>query len=156
MSLDVSREEYESKVKSLEEKSVFKLPIKNTLGLDNLKSKAELKSYALAHPVEYTQMRTEAYTSVVENAVEGVYESLWKLLKEGKVGDRNVFDNSNDAKMKTWSPQLQDAEVARLATGFAESIMNLYDEIFEKICPSDYKQLADDKITHLAKMEIAK
>lgn len=152
----VDRTELNNSVRATQSESVFKLPIKNTLGLDNLKAKAQLKSFALSKPVEYTQMRTDAYTKVVESTVEGVYESLWDLLKKGEIKGDKMFSGSGDAVMRDWSPQLQDAEIAKLATGFAESIMNLYDDIFEKIVPSDYKELAEDKITHLAKMEIAK
>ena len=134
--------------------SVFKLPIKNTLGLDNMKSKAQLKTYALQYPVEYTKARSDAYSFVVEKMVSDNYEIIWNLLKNGKVDGVSIFkDNTN---LNGWAPNLQDAEVAKIATGYAENILNLFDEIFEKIVPSDYKQLAENKATKLAQLELIK
>ena len=133
--------------------SVFHLPIKNTLGLDNLKAKAVLKAYALQHPSEYTKARAEAYSTIVETMVETNYEIIWNLLKSGIISDSKTIFN-DVAELKSWSPNLQDAEIAKLATGYSEQILDLFDGIFEKICPSDYKAMAEDKLTNIAKLDL--
>ena len=52
--MSYTRAEVDAKFNAVNEKSVFDLPILNTLGLDNMSAKAELKAYALQNPVEYT------------------------------------------------------------------------------------------------------
>ena len=156
--MDYTRADIDAKFKAVNEKSVFDLPILNTLGLDNMSAKAELKAYALQNPVEYTKVRSEIYKKVVSNIVLTSYKSIWKLLKQGLTTnpadgqDEKLFPDTSD--LKDWTPQLQDAEVGRLATGYAESMLNLFEDIFEKILPSDYKQLAEDKLTSMAKLDI--
>ena len=145
-----TKEEYDK----VNKQSVFNLPIKNTLGLDNLKRKAELKAYALQHPVEYTKARAEAFEDIVSQMVEDSYRIIWNLLKKGEIGNSGITLFSKTKGLELWSPQLQDAEISKLATGYSESVLNLFDELFEKIVPSDYKQLAEDKLTTLAKLDI--
>jgi hypothetical protein len=152
--LDNVRAEYDKKILAMKEKSVFDLPIKNTLGLDNMRRKAELKAFALQHPVEYTKARAEAFEDIVSQMVEDSYRIIWNLLKKGEIGNSGITLFSKTKGLELWSPQLQDAEISKLATGYSESVLNLFDELFEKIVPSDYKQLAEDKLTTLAKLDI--
>ena len=156
-SVDINRlrEETKAEYDKVNKQSVFNLPIKNTLGLDNLKQKAVLKAYALQHPVEYTKARAQAYENIVSRLVQENYDHIWNLLKQGKIdnlSNETIFQGV--AGLEGWTPGLQEAEIGKLATGYAESIMNLFDDIFEKIVPSDYKQLAEDKLTQIAKLDI--
>ena len=109
----------------------------------------------LEEPVKYTKARASAYERIVSRLVQENYDQIWNLLKQGKIDnltDETIFDDEPD--LKDWTPGLQDAEIGKLATGYAESIMNLFDDLFEKIVPSDYKQLAEDKLTHIAKLDV--
>ena len=149
------RQDKEKVYNQINKESVFHLPITNTLGLDNLKQKAILKAYALQEPVKYTKARADAYERLVTRLVKENYDQIWNLLKQGKIDnltDEKIFEDEPD--LKDWTPGLQEAEIGKLATGYAESIMNLFDDLFEKIVPSDYKQLAEDKLTHIAKLDV--
>ena len=149
VSSDKTREEVDELI--ITQDSVFKLPIRNTLGLDALKSKSLLKSFALQNPVDYTKMRSKAYDTIVSGLVESNYEIIWNLLKNGQDEKGRTIISLDGTE---WSPNLPDQEISKIAGGYAESILNLFDDIFEKILPSDYKSMADDKLTDLAKLKL--
>lgn len=130
-------------------KSVFRLPISNTLGINAMQSRAKLKNFALRKPAEYAETRNGIYIAVVQKMVEDAHETIWNLLADGSLpgGDKIQIDGED------WSPKLPDAEVGRLANGYSESMMNAFEEIMTKILPDDYRQLADDKMLNISKVE---
>ena len=130
-------------------KSIFRLPISNTLGISALESRAVLKDFALQKPAQYSKMRNEVYVSVVKKMVEDAHETLWELLSEGKMPNgRNIrVDGRN------WSPNLPDQQIGQLANGYAESMMKAFEDIMTKVLPDDYRQLAEDKAVHIGKVE---
>jgi hypothetical protein len=57
--------------------------------------------------------------------------------------------DSND-----WNPSFPDQEIGKLASGFAESMMEAFSDMMDKIFPDDYDKLANDKTMHIAKVRV--
>lgn len=145
MSLEVDRS---SKAKT-GKNSVFHMPITNTLGLEAQKARANMKNWALSAPEDYTAERNKVYMSVLEAMVEGNHDIIWSLLAEGKYnGEAHIKCKGDD-----WSPNLPDAQVAKLANGFAKSIMEAFDDIMSEVLPDDYKKLAEDKVRDINRVK---
>ena len=135
------------------DKSVFKLPISNSLGIEALEARNQLKNFALQYPAQYTELRGAVYVGVVKNMVELNHEIIWKLLANGKVSDKDGNEQPISAtNLPNWSPKLPDQEIASISNGFAESIMIAFNEIMAKVMPDDYKGLAEDKMINIAKV----
>lgn len=129
-------------------KSIFRLPISNTLGISALESRAVLKDFALQQPAQYSKMRNEVYVNVVKDMVEKAHQTLWELLAEGKMpSGRHIQVNGRD-----WSPNMPDQQIGQLANGYAESMMKAFEDIMGKVLPDDYRQLAEDKTVHIGKV----
>ena len=122
--------------------------IKNTLGLQAMSAKGTLKAFALSKPVEYTKMRNEVYTKVLEKMVSTNYEIIWNLLSDGKFETADAFTVDGVA----WSPHLPDAQIGKMANAFAESTMEAFEKIMSEILPDDYKNLAEERQSQLNKL----
>jgi hypothetical protein len=131
------------------EKSIFRLPISNTLGIEAIEARAKLKDFALQQPAEYSKMRNEVYIGVVKSMVENAHDTLWNLLATGAMPSGDKIQVAG----KEWSPNLPDQEIGRLANGFAESMMTAFEDIMNKVLPDDYKALSEDKQMNIAKVE---
>ena len=129
--------------------SQFYLNIKNTLGLEATKSRADLKNWALRDPAGYTAFRSEIYMGVVSTMVENNYQTIWELLSEGRYLDegRTVQTMMVGERRDTpFNPKLPDPEISKLANGFAEAVMKAFDDVLSKVLPDNYKDLAEDKM----------
>jgi hypothetical protein len=131
------------------EKSIFRLPISNTLGIEAIEARAKLKDFALQQPAEYSKMRNEVYIGVVKSMVESAHDTLWNLLATGSMPSGDKIQVAG----KEWSPNLPDQEIGRLANGYAESMMSAFEDIMNKVLPDDYKALSEDKQMNIAKVE---
>jgi hypothetical protein len=131
------------------EKSIFRLPISNTLGIEAIEARAKLKDFALQQPAEYSKMRNEVYIGVVKSMVENAHDTLWNLLATGAMPSGDKIQVAG----KEWSPNLPDQEIGRLANGYAESMMSAFEDIMNKVLPDDYKALSEDKQMNIAKVE---
>ena len=129
-------------------KSIFRLPISNTLGINALESRAKLKDFALQYPAQYSKLRNQVYLSVVKTMVEDAHKTLWDLLSSGILPDKSHIQ----VQRENWSPNLPDQEIGKLANGFAESIMTAFESIMSKVLPDDYKTLADEKMINISKV----
>lgn len=133
-------------------KSIFRLPISNSLGIEAMEARNKLKNFALQHPPDYTELRGKVYTDVVKAMVETNHDILWELLAAGQTRDKDGVKHQIKVNGVDWSPNLPDQEISRLSNGFSESIMNAFTEIMGQIMPDDYRELAEDKLMNIAKV----
>lgn len=131
-------------------KSVYQLPITNSLGLDAKKSRALLKTFALTKPAEYSQARMDVYDNVVKALVTDAHKVIWELLANGKFQGRFIFTGHND--LPNWSPNLPDSQIGTISNGFASSIMDNFEEILNIIMPDDYKSMAEAKMGNMGRI----
>jgi hypothetical protein len=127
----------------------FKLDISNALGIESKRARAILKNYALQNPAGYSAMKDDLYTKVVKAMVENAHLQIWNLLSRGIMPDLQPLKVNGD----DWSPHLPDQEIGKLANGFAESMMEAFTDMMDKIFPDDYDKLANDKTMHIAKVK---
>jgi hypothetical protein len=91
-------------------------------------------------------MRDSLYVPVVQAMVENAHLQIWNLLSKGIMPDGNRIQiEGND-----WSPRLPDQEIGN---GFAESMMEAFSDMMDKIFPDDYDKLASDKTMHIARVK---
>jgi hypothetical protein len=94
-------------------------------------------------------MRDSLYVQVVQAMVENAHLQIWNLLSKGIMPDGNPIQiDGND-----WSPSLPDQEIGKLANGFAESMMEAFSDMMDKIFPDDYDKLASDKTMLIARVK---
>lgn len=130
--------------------TVFKLDIKNSLGLDAMQARSTLKLHALSKPAEYAKERNVVYTAVVSHIVDKVFEDIWKVLKAGVLPDGSHIQIAS----AEWKPDLPDAEIADIANGFAKSIMESFTDIMDKILPDSFSAMADNKLMNSANVSV--
>lgn len=133
--------------------SVYRVPISNSLGINALQARAQLKQFALTKPIEYSEMRNDVYIGVVKHMVETAHNTIWELLANGILpgGAPILLGKGGDE----WSPCLPDQQIGAIANGYSESMMEAFEKVMTKILPEDYKSLSEDKIATTAKLENA-
>jgi hypothetical protein len=142
------------------EKSVFRLPIENTLGITAIEARAQLKSFALQKPAEYTALRNEVYIETLKYMTKMIHKVIWDLLALGVkpgVGEQatrqiNIPSSVPGEGPIPWATGLPENEIGRVANGMAESMMESFKDIMERVLPDDYKRLADDKLMNISKV----
>jgi hypothetical protein len=135
------------------EDSKFKQDIINTSGIQALESRAKLKQFALNAPDKYTAERSKVYVATLTAMVQDSYETIWLLLKEGKYPINGVEHEEIQVNGKRWAPRLSDAEISQYANGYAMSIKEAFEKIFSVVMPDDFKDLAEDKLRQVGKLQ---
>lgn len=141
------------RVNAMASKSMFKMDVANTLGVENAIQRAELKTFALNSPKDYQQMRKNVYEHTVKVMVEETNEQIWALLKYGVQPDRTELKLG--AGGPKWTPGLPDPEIGKLANGFSESMLIAFDQLLGRILPDEYAKLADDKMMKVSSVREA-
>jgi hypothetical protein len=121
--------------------SNFKVNPKNILGLDARKTKSKLLALALSKPEEYYKLREEVIEQLTSEAVDGVYETYWNVLTNGRIPGKNPIIIP-DGSGTPFSPNLPESDVNKFALKVANAIYEISSEAVEAILPMKFKQLA--------------
>lgn len=151
---------YEDTLKKTGLNSVFATGIANTLGLEHRGQEHKLMLLASTNPAQYSQDRQTAYEMVVKSMVEQAYSDLWLLLSEGKMsngsGDKVDVLKMNGLAESVYAPKIPDQEISQIATDFARYIVQAYDDVFERVLPTRFTSLANDKLARVPMSELAR
>lgn len=125
-------------------KSVFNLPIANSLGLDRQESISLLKVHALKNPVAYSTERSKLFKQIVTNMVEINHNVIWNLLSTGQDESGTQFIKFDG---KDFNPNVPDQEIAEISNSFAQTILKMWEKVFDDILPPSFADQADKKMS---------
>ena len=127
----------EEKVK-LEQLTEIKSSPNDILGLDYGRYKQSMYAMSLSNPSAYFEMREKISTLLTEDIVTSLYNKIYLLLREGKIGkdsvtgDRFVGYPSN--------------KVNSMALSVVSSIEVFLNDCIEIVLPSNYMELSANKM----------
>ena len=124
--------------------------VSNQLGIEAVRQRSMLKTFALSEPAKYSAVRDGLYTDIVEQMVAEAHATIWLLLAKGIKPDGTKMQLGT----ADWAPNLPDQEISNLANGYSSSVMDAFTEILDKVFPDDYRKLADEKQMHIAKLDV--
>ena len=133
-----------SSTSKIGQNSVFNLPIANSLGLDRTAAISDLKIYALKQPVKYSMERNALFKKIVTESVELNHAIVWNLLSTGQDPDGNqLIEFGGD----NFQPCVPDAEIAQISNSFAQTILKMWEKVFDDILPASFADAADKKMS---------
>ena len=127
----------EEKVK-LEQLTEIKSSPNDILGLDYGRYKQSMYAMSLSNPSVYFEMREKISTLLTEDIVTSLYNKIYLLLREGKIGkdsvtgDRFVGYPSN--------------KVNSMALSVVSSMEVFLNDCIEIVLPSNYMELSANKM----------
>ena len=127
----------EEKVK-LEQLTEIKSSPNDILGLDYGRYKQSMYAMSLSNPSAYFEMREKISTLLTEDIVTSLYNKIYLLLREGKIGkdsvtgDRFVGYPSN--------------KVNSMALSVVSSMEVFLNDCIEIVLPSNYMELSANKM----------
>jgi hypothetical protein len=138
---------------SAQKRQPFKLSsAANELGLDSELSSDQMLALALSEPNEYFKLRSNIKKSLIEQGVNSMYETYYKLLSEG------LYENGNqityDTKLQKgipYNPNLPESKVSQLALSGANMIKEFSEKIVNEILPKSFGESATQKSRMLLK-----
>jgi hypothetical protein len=142
-----------SKVVAGAKRQPFKLSsAANELGLDSEISSDKMLALALSEPNEYFKLRSNIKKSLIEQGVNNMYETYYKLLSEGlyENGDPITYDTKLQ-KGIPYNPNLPESKVSQLALSGANMIKEFSEKIVNEILPKSFGESATQKSRMLLK-----
>ena len=130
--------------KATEEKSLLEKDTQirsspnDILGLDYGRYKQAMYSLSLSKPSEYFNMREKISESLTEDIITSIYNKIYLLLREGKIGKDNVTGG-----LFVGYPS---NKVNSMALSISSSMETFLNDCIEIVLPANYLELSAKKM----------
>lgn len=102
-----------------------------------------LYSFSISNPSDYFKARAAIVKDVKYNAVKDLYNTLYSVMTEGKIGDQEV---NKDGVNLTFVPGVPPTTVNEIALGAAKTLDRILDDVIDLIIPISYHDLASKRL----------
>lgn len=128
----------------------YKIDPADYLGFNHDVFKGKAWSLAVSEPKRYYELRSKIMQVVKTEALVGVYETFYAVLKDGtnKDGTTNLFDTYIDV-----APAYPAQKASDLALDAVETMMPLIEEVMEILLPMKATETARKRTGELALAE---
>jgi hypothetical protein len=128
--------------------STFKVNSLNYLGINHQRYKSDLYALALAKPAVYAKIRQDVLDKVKNEAINTMYDTLFDVLNEGKVGGTNIIRDG----AKIYLPSYPEQEINSYCLSACKTLEQIVDECVEILIPIDYNKILNSKYAEVGRI----
>lgn len=130
--------------------STFKVAPQNYLGISWNRYRSDLYALALAKPSVYAKIRQTVLDKVKNDAINDMYETLFNVLNEGRVGTSEflIRDGTNPAL----KPSYPEQKINEFCLSACKTLEQIVDDAIEILLPLDINKIIGSRYAEVGRL----